>query len=238
MNDRKYISSKAKIHQSAFVGNNVRLFGKVTIGANCFIDDNVVIGYPSRQSLIEMTKTGSVPDDLKFLESESMDETVIEQNCCIRYGTVISSQTRLSKGIHCDVRTLIGTRCSIGENTQLLYGARLYNDVQVGNNCRVGGFCCDRSVIEDSVSMFGDLVHSYREPVGGLIEPSPMIKQGATVGWGAIIIGGITIGFKSYIGAGAIVTKNVDSNQVVILNDENCYSRSVWRGNLSGLEED
>ena len=101
----KDISSRTKIHPSTFVGNNVRFFGKVTIGANCFIDDNVVIGYPSRQSLIEMTKRGSIPDDLKFLEKEGMGETVIESNCCIRYGTVISNQTKLSKGIHCDIRT-------------------------------------------------------------------------------------------------------------------------------------
>lgn len=231
--NNNFISSKAIIDPSTFIGNNVNIFGEVRIGPDCFIDDNVVLGYPSRQSLLEMTKRGNVPGELAELDAESQGVTIIGSNCCIKYGSIISIGSEINDSIYCDVWTHVGARCKIGRDSQLLYGARIYNDVSIGLECRVGGFCCDRSVIEDSVSMFGDLVHSYRKPLGGLIEPSPIIRCGATVGWNAIIIGGIEIGTNTYVAAGAIVTKNIPPNSVVVGNASRFEQRSKWKGALS-----
>ena len=211
--------------------------GNVRIGQNCFVDDNVVIGYPGRQALLEMTKRGNVPAELVALDTHTRGELVSESNCCVRYGSIISIETHIGKGVYCDVRTHIGTRCRIGRDTQLLYGAKIYNDVSIGDKCRVGGFCCDRSVIEDNVSMFGDLVHSYRRPVGGLIEPSPIIRQGATIGWKAVIIGGIEIGTYTYVAAGAIVAKDIPADSVVIGAAGHVVDRAEWKGELSKVND-
>jgi len=228
-----YIGQKASIDPTTFIGRNVRVLGNTRIGPNCYIDDSVVIGYPSRQALLEITRRGRVPLDLSDLDNRSDGETIIGSNCCIRFGSIISTDTHMQDRVYCDVRTQIGARCRIGSDTQILYGARIYNDVKVGSHCRIGGFCCDRCLIEDVVSSFGNLIHSYRTPTGGLIEPSPVIRSGATVGWGAIIIGGIEIGRNSYVAAGTVVPRTVPGNCMAIGHGPEVIPRSEWKGALA-----
>ncbi|MDQ2977160.1 MAG: hypothetical protein M3R69_17335 [Acidobacteriota bacterium] len=227
-----FISPKASIDGSAFIGNNVRIFGAATIGPDCYLDDNVVIGYPSKEALTRMVKKGNIPTDLSELDKYADNQTVLSNSCCVRYGSVISVGSSLAEEVYCDVRTQVGANCRIGSRTQLLYGSRIYNDVIVGSDCRVGGFCCNRSVIEDKVSMFGELVHAYRKPVGGLIEPSPVIRKAATIGWHAIIIGGIEIGEGSYVAAGATVTKDVLPGCVVVGPKATSMPLDDWIGSL------
>ena len=182
-NDNGFISPNATIHDSAFIGTNVRVFGRTNIGPNCYVDDSVVLGYPSKEVLRGMLKGGNIPTDLSELDKYAEGETELSRGCCVRFGSVISVGTHISEDVYCDVRTQVGACCRVGERTQLLYGARVYNNVVIGADCRIGGFCCNGSVIEDAVSMFGELVHSYRNPIGGLVEPSPIVRRGATVGW-------------------------------------------------------
>lgn len=232
MNTRGFISPRAIIHDSAFIGTNVSIFGATTVGPNCYIDDNVVLGYPGKERLNEMIKSGNVPTDLIELDKHSEGKTVISNGSCVRFGSVISVGTYICENVYCDIGTQLGSFCIIGERTQLLYGARIYNNVVIGSDCRIGGFCCNRSVIEDGVSMFGELVHSYRIPIGGLIEPSPVIRRGATIGWHAIIIGDIEIGGGAYVAAGAIVSSSVPKNHVVVGPKAAIIPRSQWRGSI------
>lgn len=227
-----FVSPKAAIDKSAFIGRNVRIFGAAVIGPNCYVDDNVVIGYPSKDALTMMIKSKNVPTDLTELDAYAVDKTVLTAGCCIRFGSVISVGTELAEEVYCDVRTQIGTNCKIGSGTQLLYGARIYNSVNIGSNCRIGGFCCNRSVIEDGVSMFGELVHAYRNPVGGLVEPSPTIRCHATIGWHAIIVGEVEVGRESYVGAGTTVTKSIPARCVVLGNSGKPIPLDDWTGSL------
>ncbi|MFQ5752500.1 MAG: hypothetical protein ACE5HI_10930 [bacterium] len=233
MQNSSFISPKAIIDKSAYIGNNVRIFGATKIGPNCYIDDNVVIGYPSKNALNEMVKSGNVPTDLIELDNRSNGETVLSGSCCVRFGSVISVATYISDNVYCDINTQIGAFCKIGKNTQLLYGARIYNNVTIGEDCRIGGFCCNRSTIENKVSMFGELVHSYRNPVGGLIEPSPIVRSGATVGWHSIVVGNVEIGQDVYVAAGAIVIKSVPKQHVVIGSQSKVIPISEWGGRLT-----
>ena len=238
MKNNNFISPKAVIHKSAYIGNNIRILGATKIGANCYIDDNVTIGYPSKNKLNEMIKSRNVPTDLRELDKQSEEETIISNHCCIRFGSVISVGTYLSENVYCDSNSQIGAFCKIGKNTQLLYGARLYYKVIVGQECRVSGFCCNGSVIEDKVSMFGELVHSYRKPVGGLTVPSPVIREGATIGWRAIIIGDVEIGEDSYIAAGAIVTESIPKASVVLGSKSKIVPLNEWHGKLKENKTD
>lgn len=227
-----FISPRANIDPSSFIGSNVRVFGATTIGPGCYIDDNVVLGYPTKERLAEMIRGMKVASTLAELDTSVDAETNVGARCCIRYGSVVGAASKIADDVYCDIRTQIGTHCRIGRRTQLLYGARIYNDVEIGADCRIGGFCCNRSVIEDGVSMFGDLVHAYRRPVGGLTEASPVIRARATVGWHAIIIGDTTVGEGSYIGAGTVVARSVAADHVAV-GAMPPVPRSEWRGQLS-----
>lgn len=233
MRNESFISPHAVIHDSAFIGSNVRILGSTMVGPNCYIEDNVILGYPGKEALKRMMATGSVPKDLSSLDEFSQNPTNISASCCIRSGTIISAGTFIYEHVYCDMDTHIGSSCEIGEHTQLLYGARIHNNVLVGSNCRVGGFCCNRSILEDKVSMFGELVHAYRHPVGGLIEPSPVVRRRATIGWHAVIIGDVEIGEAAYVAAGALVTKSVPADHIVVGINAKPIPSAQWRGKLS-----
>lgn len=82
----------------------------------------------------------------------------------------------------------------------------------------VAGFVCDGSMIGNHALVMGTLVHEFTRPhlPRGLIEPAPKIEDRAVVGFGATIVGGVTIGNNSYVAAGAVVTKDVPPKSIVM----------------------
>lgn len=109
-------------------------------------------------------------------------------------------------------RVAAGTR--IGDRTQVLYGAAVFENAIIGEACIVGGNVADRTLIEDCVTFFGEIAHTYRHP-GDLeawdntIARSPTIRRCSVVGQNAIIVGDVEIGPGSYVGAGEVVRVRV-----------------------------
>src|SRR5437016_6162527 len=92
-NNSGFISPNASIDESAFIGPNVRIFGSTIVGPNCYIDDNVVLGYPSKEALKEMIRNKSVPIDLSDLDRYCEGQTILSSGCCVRFGSVVSVGT-------------------------------------------------------------------------------------------------------------------------------------------------
>jgi acetyltransferase-like isoleucine patch superfamily enzyme len=75
----------------------------------------------------------------------------------------------------------------------------------------------DRTVVGDNVTFQGNTAHSHKDATGDwdeTVEPSPVIKSGSVVGVGALLIGGITIGPRSYVAAGELVNCDVPPETV------------------------
>jgi UDP-3-O-[3-hydroxymyristoyl] glucosamine N-acyltransferase len=132
---------------------------------------------------------------------------------------LIEPGVTLGPGCEVDAYCRVGERSVIGEQTKLLYGAAVFEDVTIGRACIVGGNVADRTVLEDYVTHFGEIAHAYRDP-GSLadwdetISPSPIIRARSVVAQNAIIIGGPEIGPSSYVGAGAIVKVTVPAGML------------------------
>src|SRR6266851_686070 len=97
MSGDSFISPSAVISGSAFIGANVRIFGATHVGPNCYIDDNVVIGYPSKEALTRIIKNRNIPTDLHELDKYAEGVTTLEGSCCIRFGSVISIGSRIAE---------------------------------------------------------------------------------------------------------------------------------------------
>jgi UDP-3-O-[3-hydroxymyristoyl] glucosamine N-acyltransferase len=128
----------------------------------------------------------------------------------------------------------IGTRCfidafcricagaTIGDDTQILYGAAVFEAAQIGRKCIIGGNVADRTIIEDFVTFFGEIAHDYRIPGdleawdGGKARPSPIIRSRSVVGQNALLIGGIEIGPEAYVAAGETVRCNVPPDSIFV----------------------
>lgn len=132
---------------------------------------------------------------------------------------VVHSGATIGDRVSIDHYCRIGANVRVGSDTRVLYGAQLFDECAVGNRCIVGGDISERVVMEDDVTFMGALAHSHRDPSlawDSTEEPSAILRRGCVVGVNALLIGGITIGEGSYIGAREVVRTNVPAKTVVV----------------------
>jgi acetyltransferase-like isoleucine patch superfamily enzyme len=148
-------------------------------------------------------------------------------------GLGIADDVRLGPGVvipQPDLVNLYG--CSIGAGTKVGAFVEIQRDAVVGSRCKVSShtFICSGVTIEDEVFighgvMFtNDLYPRATNGDAGLqterdwILVKTLVKEGASIGSNATILGGITIGRGALIGAGAVVTHDVRDFAIVVGN--------------------
>ena len=115
----------------------------------------------------------------------------------------------------------------IGSNVNICSHCFIENDVNIGNNVTVknGVYIFDGITLEDNVFIGPNVTFTNdKKPRSKICSndfPMTIIKKGASVGGGAVILPGIIISENAMIGAGAIVTKNVPPNAIVYGNAAN-----------------
>lgn len=131
---------------------------------------------------------------------------------------IVEAGARLAEHVEVDHYCRIACGVRIGAGTRVLYRAQIFDSVTIGKSCIVAGELVDRTVVGDNVTMQGNTAHSHTDATGDwdeTEEPSPVIKSGSVIGVGAILIGGITIGPRTYIAAGERVTCDVPEGMVL-----------------------
>lgn len=134
-------------------------------------------------------------------------------------GAVIGSGTKIWHFSHVLSGTSIGERCNIGQN--VVIGP----DVNIGQGCKVqNNVSVYKGVtLEDGVfcgpSMVFTNVFNPRSHIRRMDELRPtLVKKGATLGANCTIVCGITIGRYAFVGAGAVVNKDVPDHALVVGN--------------------
>jgi UDP-2-acetamido-3-amino-2,3-dideoxy-glucuronate N-acetyltransferase len=125
-------------------------------------------------------------------------------------GARIGEGTRIWHWVHVSSGAEIGENCSLGQNVYV------GNDVVIGNNVKIQNNVSvyDAVRLEDDVfcgpSMVFTNVHNPRSAVSRKSEYRPtLVKRGATLGANCTIVCGVTIGEFSFVGAGAVVNRDV-----------------------------
>ncbi|MDA7415493.1 acyltransferase [Xenophilus arseniciresistens] len=125
-------------------------------------------------------------------------------------GAQIGEGTRIWHWVHVSPQARIGKGCSLGQNVYV------GNDVEIGNNVKIQNNVSvyDAVTLEDDVfcgpSMVFTNVYNPRSAVARKNEyRRTLIRQGATLGANCTIVCGNTIGRYAFVGAGAVVNKDV-----------------------------
>ncbi len=118
--------------------------------------------------------------------------------------------------------------CSIGSDTKIGPFVEIQNDVVIGSLCKIQShtFICEGVTLEKGVFVgHGVMFINDRYPAASsgdeLLTPEDwklertLVKENATIGSGAVLLCGITIGKHAMVGAGAVVTKDVPDYAVV-----------------------
>lgn len=121
--------------------------------------------------------------------------------------------------------------CEIGDNTKIGAFVEIQKQARIGKNCKISShsFVCEGVTIEDDV-FIGHGVNFIndkypRATSGGRLQTEEdwrvvptRVKKGASVGTGAVILCGLTIGERAVVGAGSVVTKDVPAGAIVVGN--------------------
>ncbi len=131
-------------------------------------------------------------------------------------GANIGDETRIWHWTHVSGGAQVGARCSFGQNVYVGNRVTIGNNVRVQNNVSI----YDDVTLEDDVfcgpSMVFTNVINPRAHVSRKHEYRPtLVRQGASIGANATIVCGVTIGRYAFIGAGAVVTRDVPSYSIV-----------------------
>ena len=131
------------------------------------------------------------------------------------YGCEIGDETRIGTFVEVQKGAKIGPRCKISSHTFICEGVTIESEVFIGHGVT---FINDRYPRATSAS-------GQPQTEADWSVQNTLVKKGASIGSGATLLGGVTIGEKAIIGAGSVVTKDVPPNTVVAGNPARVLKR-------------
>jgi acetyltransferase-like isoleucine patch superfamily enzyme len=155
----------------------------------------------------------------------------------------IAPDVKLGRNVRIfDFTNLYG--CEIGDDTKIGAFVEIQKGVKVGNRCKVSShtFVCEGVTLEDdvfighNVTFINDLVPRATNGTGQLQTEADwkcirtLVKKGASIGSGATLLCGITVGENALVGAGSVVTKDVPAGAVVAGNPARVLKKSQVGG--------
>ncbi len=148
-----------------------------------------------------------------------MKDSLIHPTAIVDEGAIIGEGTSIWHFSHIMPGAVIGNNCNLGQNVVVSPKVILGNNVRVQNNVSIyEGVICEDDVFLGPSMVLTNVINP-RSAVSRKHEfKTTLIKKGASVGANATIICGITIGNYAFIGAGAVVTKDVPDFALVIGN--------------------
>jgi acetyltransferase-like isoleucine patch superfamily enzyme len=120
------------------------------------------------------------------------------------YGCKIGEDTKVGTFVEIQKGATIGARCKISSHSFICEGVTLEDEVFVGHGVMFTNDKVPRATSEGALQTEADWT----------VIPT-LVCKGASIGSGATIICGVTVGEKAVIGAGAVVTRNVPPGAIV-----------------------
>ncbi|MBW2988013.1 transferase [Candidatus Woesearchaeota archaeon] len=188
------------IAKTAVIHRNVKL------GRNVVVEEFVIIGKPPKG----------------YREGEL--ETVIGDNSVIRSHTVIYAGNKIGSNFNTGHGVMIRELNEIGDNVSIGTNSDVEHHVKIGNNVRIhsNGFIPEFSELREGCWIGPNVVlTNAKYPRSVEVKKrlkGPCIMEGAIIGANATILPGLNIGTNAIVGAGSVVTRDVEPETVVVGN--------------------
>ncbi|MFL5781795.1 MAG: acyltransferase [Thermoleophilaceae bacterium] len=199
-----------EVPDSAEIGGHVVIHAGTALGAGIRIHDGAVLGKPLS---LGRNSTAS---------REGPPPVVVGDGATIGAGAVLVAGASVGEGALVGDQAHIRERAAIGRFSVLGRGASMENDALVGASARIQSGCYITAfcVVEDDVFMAPG-VQTLNDPTAGRRAPGeqlqgPRIRRGARVGGAAVLLPGVEVGEEAFVGAGAVVTRDVPPRTLVV----------------------
>jgi UDP-3-O-[3-hydroxymyristoyl] glucosamine N-acyltransferase len=194
------------------IGNNVTIKAGTVIGSDVYISDNCVLGRWPRPA-----KSSTVKVDADLPALEIGDGTTIGAN------TVLYRGSRFGKEVMIGDQASVREKCEIGDRVVIGRGVAVENQVKIGSFTKIqtNAYITAYTVLEDHVFIAPTVTTTNDNFMGRTKERfkyvrGPVVKRGARVGGGSILLPGITVAEESFIAAGALVNRDTEPGKVYI----------------------
>jgi acetyltransferase-like isoleucine patch superfamily enzyme len=198
---------------SAEIAETAIVYPGTIVGDGCKILDYAIVG---KQPVLSPRSTAN-PEELKPLE--------------LGPGTVVSTGAVVFAGTSIGARVIVGDqacvreRVVVGDDVVIGRGALVENDTTVGELTKIqaDAYITAYSTLEDNVFIAPCVVTTNDNFMGRTerrhaLRKGPTIRRGARIGGGAILCPAVEIGEEAFVGAGAVVIKDVPPRVLVVGN--------------------
>ena len=139
------------------------------------------------------------------------DSSYVDEPCSIGEGSKIWHFSHVMKD------AVIGKRCNLGQNVLVASGVRLGDNCKIQNNVSLyTGVILEDHVFCGPSMVFTNVVNPRCEVIRKDEYKTTLVKHGASIGANATVVCGVTIGRYAFVGAGAVVTRDVADFALVV----------------------
>ena len=197
----------AEVHPSAIV------YPGTVLGENVKVLENAVVG---KQPSLSPRSTA---------KREPLPPTEIGDGTIVSTGAIVFAGTRLGARVIIGDQACVRERVDVGDDVVIGRGVLVENDTIIGalTKIQAEAYITAYSTLEDNVFIAPCVVTTNDNLMGRTerrhqLIKGPTVRRGARVGGGAILCPGIVVGEEAFIGAGAVVTKDVEPRMLVVGN--------------------
>jgi len=204
------IYERAELGAGVVVGSNTVIHAGVRIGAGSVIEDCVVLG--KRPRLKPGSSAAGVPlPDLVLGEGVTVCcGAVVYAGAVIADGVIIGDQAQVREG------SKVGARSVVGRASCVDFSATVGSRVSI----QTGVYVTSYAVVEDDVFLGPGAYMTNDDTMGrhpkGEGLHAPIVRRAARVGGATVMVPGVEIGEEAFVGAGAVVTRDVAAREVVV----------------------
>jgi acetyltransferase-like isoleucine patch superfamily enzyme len=197
----------AEIHETAIV------YPGTVLGEGVKVLEGAVVG---KQPSLSPRSTA---------KREPLPPTEIGEGTIVSTGAIVFAGSSIGARVILGDQSCVRERVTIGDDVVLGRGSLIENDTTVGALTRIqaDAYITAYSTLEDNVFIAPCVVTTNDNFMGRterrreLLE-GPTIRRGARIGGGAVLCPGIEVGEEAFVGAGAVVTKDVPPGTLVVGN--------------------
>jgi acetyltransferase-like isoleucine patch superfamily enzyme len=197
----------ADVHPSAVV------YPGTVLGEGVRVLENAVVG---KQPALSPRSTA---------KREPLPPAEIGDGSLVSTGAIVFAGTRIGERVVVGDQSCIRERVTVGDDVVLGRGALVENDTTIGAMARIqaDAYITAYSTLEEHVFIAPCVVTTNDNFMGRTekrhaLRKGPTIRRGARVGGGAILCPAVEIGEEAFVGAGAVVTKDVPPRVIVVGN--------------------
>jgi acetyltransferase-like isoleucine patch superfamily enzyme len=183
------------------------------VGEGCRILDYAVVG---KQPVLSPRSTAA---------AEELPPLELGAGTVISTGAIVFAGTSLGERVIVGDQACVRERCTIGDDVVVGRGSLVENDTQVGARTKIqaDAYVTAYSLLEDDVFIAPCVVTANDNFMGRTekrhaLRRGPTIRRGARIGAAAVLLPGVEIGEEGFVGAGAVVLKDVPARAVVVGN--------------------